>query len=29
MDNVEKLLKEKPIVIPRYLLRYYIILGIK
>ena len=29
MDNVEKLLKEKPIIIPRYLLRYYIRLGIK
>lgn len=29
MDNIEKILKEKPIIIPRYLLKYYIRLGIK
>lgn len=28
MDNIEKLLKEKPIMIPRYLFNYYLRLGI-
>lgn len=28
MDNIEKLLKEKPITIPRYLFNYYLRLGI-
>ena len=28
MDNIEKLLKDRPIIVPRYLFNYYLRLGI-